>query len=327
MLDQVASVLVAVRELAEAGRRPWRDILLAFVADEETGGDYGAKWLVEEHPELFDGIAAAIGEDRPLRIPLGPGRALYPLACAERGAIQLKLTARGEGRHGSRPGADDAVPRLVAALARLGEYEWPLRLIPVVAGQLRATAEALWPGRVGFDPTSEEGIAEVVAALGAAAGPLPYTTRVSYAPTVLKAGYKANVIPATAVAEVDLRFPAGCLDELLETVERLVGPGIEIATTMLGDAVESDADSHWFAALADAVRAADPEAIVVPLCMGGGTDAKAFAALGIQCYGFPPLVPDPAGRTPSGFHAVNEHVPVSGVVGGVSVLRDFLAEV
>ena len=83
-------------------------------------------------------------------------------------------------------------------------------------------------------------------------------------------------------------------------------------------------DGPWFAAMRDAVCAADPGAVVFPYCMGGGTDAKAFAPLGIAGYGFAPLGEDPDGRIAEGVHGVDERVPVASLLWGRQVLDDFL---
>src|SRR5439155_943901 len=129
-------------EWARSGRRQRRDIVLAFTADEEDTAAFGAQWLVERHPELFEGCTEAVGESGAFTFHAGPGRRLYPIASAERGTAWLKLTARGRAGHGSKPNDANAVTRLAEAVARIGAYRWPVRLIPTVRAAVEAIAAA-----------------------------------------------------------------------------------------------------------------------------------------------------------------------------------------
>jgi len=328
MLFTVASMLHLALEWAATGTGPRRNVVMAFVADEESGGEYGAHWLATAHPELFAGCEAAIGEDGAAATPVvtADGRhvLLYPVACAERGAVFMKLTATGAAGHGSRPTPDNAVRKLVDALSRLAGYSWPIQLCDVVEAQLRASADALG---MTVDLDDEASVQAVVDQLGDAAGALRWTTRVSTTPTVLEAGYKVNVIPGTATAEVDVRYPPGFRDQTMATLSELVGNEVSWSAPDHGQPPQADPSSPWFAAMTDAVHRADPDGIVVPYCMGGGSDARSFAPLGIQCYGFTPLTPDPEGRRWTHIHVVDEKVPVASVLGGYEIFKDFVASV
>src|SRR5690348_13530703 len=137
------AVLIALAaEWARSGRRPRRDIVLAFTADEEDTAAFGAQWLVERYPELFEGCTEAIGESGAFTFHAGPGQRLYPIASAERGTAWLKLTARGRAGHGSKPNNANAVTRLAEAVTRIGAYRWPVRLIPTVRAAVEAIAAA-----------------------------------------------------------------------------------------------------------------------------------------------------------------------------------------
>ncbi|MFD9964828.1 M20/M25/M40 family metallo-hydrolase [Amycolatopsis sp. NPDC058986] len=321
MKDFCAMVLAAVA----SGLRPRRDIVLAFVADEEDRGEFGAHWLVEEHPELFEGCAAAISESGGYTypVPAAGGRTvrLYPVATAERGTAHLRLTARGRAGHGSRPNDENAVIRLVGALQRIASHRWPVELTPTVRAFLERTGDALG---VPVDLSDVDG---TVARLGPAGALVVPTVRVSTTPTMLSAGYKVNVIPSTATAQVDVRVLPGTEEATLAELDKLLGEGVEREFVAHQGPVQAPVDSPWFDAMAGALRAEDPEAVVVPYCMGGGTDAKAFSKLGIDCYGFAPL------SLPEGFpyramaHGVDERVPVEGLRFGERVLTRFLTEV
>lgn len=320
MKNMIAMVVSAVRSWPGRGIRPRRDIVLAFVADEEDHGEYGAVWLVRNHPELFEGCTFAIGESGGSPMRVGDTR-LYPVATAERGTVHLRLTARGRAGHGSRPNPDNAVTKLVTTLHRINTFRWPVRLTPTVRAYLEGTAAALG---VEADLESDAGVDATIERLGPAGALAAATVRNSSTPTVLEAGYKVNVIPSVATADLDTRCLPGTEEELLATIDDLLEPGVERHIRTHTQAVHAPVDSPWFAAMADALRAEDPDAIVVPCCLGGGTDAKAFSELGIAGYGFSPVFA-PADFNLRGMaHAVDERVPVPGIEAGARVLDRFL---
>ncbi|QUF05055.1 M20/M25/M40 family metallo-hydrolase [Actinosynnema pretiosum subsp. pretiosum] len=318
MKDMVAMTLAVVGEWARTGRRPRRDVVLAFVADEEDRGDLGAHWLVQHHRDHFTGVAAAISESGGYSYRSG-GRRVYPIGTAERGTMHLRLTARGRAGHGSRRNDDNAVVKLARALARIAAHRHPVRLTPAVRMFLERTGAALGV------PVDLADVDATLARLGPVGALAESTVRCSTTPTVLSAGYKVNVIPGTAVAELDVRTLPGTEEELLADVDALLGAGVEREFLENQPAVQAPADGPWFEAMEAALRAEDPEAVVVPYCMGGGTDAKAFSTLGIDCYGFAPLA------LPEGFdyramaHGVDERVPVDGLRFGARVLDRFLS--
>ncbi|OYO03121.1 hypothetical protein CGZ95_04865 [Enemella evansiae] len=342
MKDACAMSLSTLLQWARDGVRPRRDVLFAFVADEEDTGAYGAEWLVDTYPDRFAGIGCTIGESgghcEALRTATGEAVHLYPVACAERGSMHLRLTAHGASGHGSRPTGADAISRLLAAVTRLREYHWPLHLAPVVRAQLTESARALeLPAEVVTDlaatdeATAEAAVRAVIAALGDDAGPLPWTIRASATLTMLDAGYKVNVIPGMATAEFDVRCPPGFVDQLDATLAELLGPrsGDALAWehSTYQPPVAAPLDGPWLAAIRRVIGEFDPLGTVIPGCLGGGTDAKAFARIGIPGYGFTPLGPDPDGRRSEGQHGVDERVPVASLVTGQQMLRRFLETV
>jgi len=318
MKDFVAMILAALA----SGVRPRRDVVLAFVADEEDRGDFGAHWLVAEHPSLFEGCAAAISESGgyTYHVPAADGRIvrLYPVATAERGTAHLRLTARGRAGHGSRPNDENAVTRLVGSLQRIAGFRWPVSLTPTVQAFLERTGAALGV------PVDLSDVDAMVAALGPAGALVVPTVRNSTTPTMLSAGYKVNVIPSTATGQIDVRVLPDTEESLFAELDALLGSGVTREFVAHQPPVQAPVDSPWFDSMAAALRSEDPDAVVVPYCMGGGTDAKAFSQLGIDCYGFAPL------WLPEGFpyramaHGVDERVPVEGLRFGTRVLSHFL---
>jgi acetylornithine deacetylase/succinyl-diaminopimelate desuccinylase-like protein len=319
MKSMDAMVLAVVRSWRRTGRRPARDVVLAFTADEEDTAAYGAAWLARRHPELFEGCTEAIGESGGYSVHAPNGTRLYPVAAAERGTAWLRLEARGRAGHGSRVNDENAVVRLAAAVARIGAHRWPVRVTPTVRAALEGIAGALGV------PCDNAG--DVGADLGAARALVEATLANSANPTMLQAGYKVNVVPGEAVAHVDGRVLPGCEEEFRKTLDELTGPDVAWEPMHWAPPLESPCDAPVFAAMRDALLAEDPGGHVLPYCMSGGTDAKHFATLGIAGYGFTPLAL-PAGYDYGAMiHAVDERVPVGALGFGTRVLDRFFTAV
>jgi acetylornithine deacetylase/succinyl-diaminopimelate desuccinylase-like protein len=317
MKDMDAMILAVARQRMREGRRPPRDVVLAFLADEEAGGSYGARWLVDNHPHLFEGCTEAVSEVGGFSVTLG-GKRLYLLQTAEKGMAWMRLTARGTAGHGSMLNQDNAVTEVAEAVARLGRHDWPQRLIPATRAFLEAACSALG---VDFIPND---LRPALSKIGPISRLIGATLQNTVNPTGLKAGYKVNVIPQTATADIDGRFLPGYEDEFFAEVDRLLGPGVEREFIHRDIAVQTTFDGDLCAAMTGALQAEDPEATAVPYCLSGGTDAKSFSRLGIRGFGFAPLRL-PADLDFSGmFHGVDERVPVDALAFGVRVLDKFL---
>ncbi|WP_405014501.1 M20/M25/M40 family metallo-hydrolase [Kitasatospora sp. NBC_01539] len=318
MKGTLAMTLALVRSWARTARRPRRGLVLAFLADEESTGEHGARFVAARHRAYLEDCREAIGESGGYSLT-ADGHRLYPVAVGERCTAWMRLTATGTAGHGSRGGADNAVATLVHALSRLAAHPWPVLLTPPVEALVAELERVL-------GTTVDRGRLEAEAArLGRAGGLFAHTVRNSATPTVLQAGQKVNVVPGVARAQVDGRFLPGTREEYLETVERLLGPGVAREFINLEEAVAADHTGPAFAAMAAALRAEDPAGHPVPYLMSGGTDAKTFNRLGIACYGFAPLLLDPELDYPAMFHGVDERVPVAGLAFGVRVLDRFLS--
>ncbi|GAA0838641.1 M20/M25/M40 family metallo-hydrolase [Streptosporangium amethystogenes subsp. fukuiense] len=318
MKDMDAMILAVVRQRLSEGRRPPRDVVLAFTADEEAGGHYGAQWLVEQHKDLFDGCSEAIGEVGGFSVSIDEARRLYLIEAAEKGIAWMRLTATGRAGHGSMLNAENAVTDLAEAVGRIGRYEWPVRMTQTVRTFLEETSRAL---ELELDLDDAE---KTVAKLGPLARMIGATLRNTANPTMLEAGYKANVIPQVATAHVDGRFLPGYEDEFFQTVDELLGPNVTREFIYHDIAIETGFDGPLVRAMADALLAEDPGALAVPYTLSGGTDLKAFGRMGIRGFGFAPLKL-PADLDFSGmFHGVDERVPVDSLRFGVRVLDRFL---
>ncbi len=324
MKDMDAMTLALVREWARSGRRPPRDVVLAFLADEEAGGIKGAHWLVEHHPELFEGCTEAISEVGGFSVTVRDDLRLYPVQAAEKGIAWLRLVARGRPGHGSMRHEDNAVTRVAEAVARIGRHEFPVVLTKTVRQFLEALSEAFGVD-LDLDSADRAEIDALLARLGGLSRMVAATLSNTANPTRLDAGYKENVIPGTASAVIDGRFLPGQEAEFARQLEELVGSGIVQEWIVRDQAVETDFDGPLVDAMAAALRAEDPAAVPVPYTMSGGTDAKSFETLGMRCFGFSPLLlPADLDFAPM-FHGIDERVPVEGLRFGVRVLDRFVA--
>jgi acetylornithine deacetylase/succinyl-diaminopimelate desuccinylase-like protein len=313
-----AMVLAVVRSWSRAGYRPERDIVLAFLADEETGSVLGSHWLVDQHADLFDGCTEAVGEVGGFSYSLSESARLYPIMTAEKGTTWLRLVARGTAGHGSMVSADNPVVTLCEAITRLAAHRFPVHLTDSVRGFLAGLAQA---SGLRFDEQNPDAC---LRELGPFARVIAATLRNTANPTVLTAGGAINVVPGRAEAFVDGRFLPGYEAEFRAELAEVLGPAIEAIAVSRDIAVETAFDGPLVQAMCAALLAHDPAAIPVPYMMSGGTDAKAFDRLGIRCFGFSPLLL-PADLDFGGlFHGVDERIPRSGLIFGERVLDRFL---
>ncbi|WP_236653358.1 M20/M25/M40 family metallo-hydrolase [Streptacidiphilus melanogenes] len=318
MKDMDAMTLAVVRDRLRSGRKPPRDIVLAFLADEEAGGVYGAHHLVDKHPGLFEGVSEAIGEVGGFSFTVNEQLRLYLVETAEKGMHWMRLTVDGTAGHGSMTNKDNAITELCEAVARLGRHQFPVRVTKTVRHFLDELSDALG---VELDP---EDMDTTLERLGGIAKLIGATLRNTAQPTMLGAGYKVNVIPGQATAHVDGRFLPGYEEEFLTQLDAVLGPRVRREDVHSDKAVETDFDGPLVDAMQKALRAEDPIARAVPYTLSGGTDAKAFSDLGIRCFGFAPLQLPPDLDFAGMFHGVDERVPVDALKFGVRVLDRFI---
>jgi acetylornithine deacetylase/succinyl-diaminopimelate desuccinylase-like protein len=328
MKDMVGMMIVVARRLRRAGVVPPRDLVFAFVADEESGGKYGTHWLVDNRPDLFHGVTEAIGEvgGFSLTVPRRDGgqRRLYLIETAEKGIRWMRLTARGRAGHGSMIHDDNAVTSVAEAVARLGRHRFPLVISDTVVQFLAAVGEETGHA-FGIDsPGDSPDLEGAIDKLGPIARIVKATLRDTANPTMLKAGYKANVVPAVAEGVLDCRVLPGRQAAFEAEVDELIGPDVTREWVSALASYETGFDGDLVDAMNSALLAADPDARTVPYMLSGGTDAKAFARLGIRCFGFVPLRLPPELDFTALFHGVDERVPVDALRFGTEVLAHLL---
>ena len=318
MKNMDAMIIAIFRLWAKKGIKPPRNIVLAFFADEEAGSLFGSRWMVAQHPEVFKGCSEAISEVGGFSVTVAGDKRLYFIEAAQKGIHWMKLSASGRAGHGSMMNPENALTRLSEAVSKVGNYEWPQRYTKTVKVLFKKIAE------VTGKKYDEKDLRPLLREIGPMARMIGATLQNTANPTMLEAGYKANVIPQSASAVIDGRFLPGMEDELNATIQQIIGPDILIETLTHDIALEVDFEGDLVESMNRSVLRFDPEGIPVPYLMSGGTDNKALSELGIIGYGFSPLRLPPDLDFMALFHGVDERVPIDGIKFGVNVLEDFL---
>ncbi|MET4164067.1 MULTISPECIES: M20/M25/M40 family metallo-hydrolase [Gordonia] len=324
MKDMAGMALALARQFKRDGTVPPREIVFAFLADEEAGGAWGSHWLVEHRPDLFEGITEAVGEVGGFSLtvdrPDGTQKRLYLVETAEKGLAWMRLTAEARAGHGSFLHDENAVTEVADAVARIGRHTFPLVMTESVS-QFLAEVSA----ETGLDLSPEAPDLETsLFKLGNLARIIGATLRDTANPTMLKAGYKANVIPQKAEAVIDCRVLPGRQAAFEKEIDELIGPNVRREWITHLDSYETTFDGDLVEAMNAAILEHDPQGKTVPYMLSGGTDAKAFAKLGIRCFGFAPLQLPPELDFAALFHGVDERVPVDSVLFGTKVFEHFL---
>jgi acetylornithine deacetylase/succinyl-diaminopimelate desuccinylase-like protein len=317
MKNMDAMIVTALQDILGAGKQPNRDLVVAFFSDEENGGVFGSHYVVDNRPDLFAGATEAISEVGGYSVTMGGQRA-YLLQTGEKALVWIKLVARGTAAHGSRVIHNNAITKLATAVAALGRTDWPVHLTDTTEQLLGEIAKIMKvdPQAVGPD--------ELVLSTGTAAGFIQATLRTTTNPTLLKAGYKHNVIPDVAEALIDIRTLPGEEEEVLAEVRRIIGDDIEIVVMHEDIGLETPFAGPLVDAMVATLGTHDPGAPVLPYLLSGGTDNKALSKLGITGYGFAPLQLPADLDFPGMFHGVDERVPLDALVFGRRVLGDLL---
>ncbi len=341
MKDMIAMELGVVRLLAAEARAAGldpahdpipglrRDVLFTCTADEEAGGDAGARWIALHRPAWFE-AAGAVNESGGVSVTVA-GRRLYPIQVAEKGFAPFRIRVRGTWGHGSMPRDDNAAVMAATIIERLA-VPGPIRLTPVMERFLLALAEVLprdaarivrgiaagdTAAEAALDRVCEPMYARVVRAL----------IRDTLSPDVVHAGVKYNVIPGDAVIEVDCRVLPGSTEaDARAEVERRIGPDLlpacEIEALAWGEPVESPAEGPLWDIMVATLIDHDPEAVPLPIMAPFGTDAKSTIPMGVPTYGFSPLRLEPGEPYLERYHGVDERMSLDALRFGLPVLYD-----
>jgi acetylornithine deacetylase/succinyl-diaminopimelate desuccinylase-like protein len=309
-----------------------RDLVLVAAADEEMGATHGVQWLAANHPEVFD-AEYGINEAGGFAL-LVDGTPVYTCQIGEKGGAVLDLVAHGRPGHSSVPHDDNALFHLAEVLKRLAARKMPHRVTASARAFFEATAAAQRRPEIAelllqvLDPDKHE------AAL--ARLPVNEPTRLMFdamvrntcAPTLLEAGVKRNVIPSTATAMLSGRtLPGVAEEEFLQEIRGIVGvgsqvDGVEYQLASYTSGSEVNHETPLFDALVDGMKRYDPEGVVVPYMVTGGTDVRWLSGFDTQIYGFIPLRYEEGMDFFDLCHGHDERVSIANVELGVQVLFD-----
>ena len=318
MKNMDAMILAVIRLWAKHNYQPERTIVIVFFGDEEAGGIYGSRWMAEKHPEVFAGCSETVSEVGGFSLTLLSGKRVYAIEASQKGIEWMRLTAEGVAGHGSMVNNANAVTRLSEAIAKIGNYTWPQRITKTSDLFFQKISEI--SGKP-YDKNNLQPLIDEVGPMGKMIGAtLCNTTN----PTMLEAGYKANVIPQSASAVVDGRTLPGYEKELLDTVRSLVGEHVKVESLVSDIPLEVEFGGPLVDAMIAAIKSEDPDGIPIPYLLSGGTDNKALAKLGIVGYGFSPLKLPPDLDFTGLFHGIDERVPVDSLQFGARTLFHFL---
>jgi acetylornithine deacetylase/succinyl-diaminopimelate desuccinylase-like protein len=321
MKGGVAMLLAAALRARARGLIPAGDVILAIMADEEAGGELGARMLVTERPELFAGVSYALGEFGAFTAELA-GKRFYPIQVAEKQSCSVRATVRGPGGHGSMPIRGGTAARLGELLLTLDRRRLPVHVPEVTRMMVEAVAAEL-----GFlrgtalrrllSPRLTDRLLDLLGERVRGFDPLLHNTVNA---TILRGGEKVNVIPAEAVVELDGRILPGLgPDDLLGELRPLIGGCAELEVERYEPGPPAP-DMGLFDLLAAVLRDLDPAARPVPLLLPGVTDGRIFARLGIQTYGFLPMPLPTEMRFSELIHAADERIPVDAVAFGADAV-------
>ena len=299
MKAKAAMDLILVSAIRRTGRVPERDLILAAVADEEAGSELGAKFLVEQHPELVR-AGYVLNEVGGFTFFFGDRR-FYPIQVAEKGFVTIRMTVRGQPGHGSMPRADSAITRMAELIGRLAGTRMRQRITPLMR--------------------------DLLARFGVSAESAPPLFRAmlsnTVAPTILRAGYKDNVIPGEASLVLDGRtLPGEDTESFIAELRSIVGPEPRFELLKSGPPVEASVKTPLYELIAKRTEAADPGAEIIPWMIPGATDSKFYARLGAVCYGFAPVKLEPHTMFGSLYHGNDERLPVEGFFWGLRLYAD-----
>jgi acetylornithine deacetylase/succinyl-diaminopimelate desuccinylase-like protein len=322
MKGGVAMMLAAFMRTAAAGRVPPGDVILCLMSDEEAGSELGARFLVEEHPELFDGVRYAIGEFGGFSLELA-GRTLYPIMVAEKQICWTRATLRGPAGHGSMPLAGGAMGRLGRLLSSLDGRRLPVHvpgatraMVEAIAAELPAPLAA--PLRGLLKPRLTDRILDLLGERGRIFDPLLHNT---VSPTIVDGGEKINVIPGEVSVELDCRLLPG-FSPLEFFAELRAHAGVEMELEVLQhDPVAAEPDLGLLGMLSDTLRELDAAARPVPMLLPAVTDGRFFSRLGIQTYGFLPMQLPQDMRFMALIHAPDERLPAASVDFGTRAIE------
>ena len=325
MKSGIAMMLHAIPRAKTDGMTPAGDIVLAVVSDEESGGDQGARYLVEDHPEQFAGIKYAIGEFGGFSFQMG-GRRFYPIMVAEKQVCHLRATFRGTGGHASLAAQHNPMTEMAQFLQQVQSWQFPTHVTPEGRIMFQAIGRHVsLPARDSIAALlNPRFTASTLRLMGAKGRTFSSLFRNTVNPTSARGGGQINVVPDEVSVDLDGRISPNLSPELLMSELRgIAGPASEIEV-LSHDSGLQRSDLGLFETLSDVLKESDPDGIPVPMLMPAATDGRLFARLGIQTYGFLPMLLPATLDFAATIHGPNERVPVDAINFGAGAIYRLL---
>ena len=330
-LDMKAGVAMLVHTLLQASAnnlRPAGDIILAIVVDEESGGEAGMQYLLQEHADIFEGVQYAIGEFG--GFPLYAfGRKFYRIGVSQKQYAHLRLRLQAPGGHGSLPARNTVMAKLGQALLKLDQMSMPYHKTPVAENTIRLMCEVL-PAE---DKQILEGLLDPetfeasLADIGPGRERFESLFRDTANPTIATAGRKFNVIPAEALVEIDARIlPGRTTEDMVAELQTRLGEDVNIEVIASGPKTKPTIDYTLFDTLAGILTQLDPTGTPIPYLFNESPDGRLLEDHGIQNYGFLPMNLPPELDLPSVIHGENERVPLASITFGADALYELLKQ-
>ncbi|MGD9249601.1 MAG: M20/M25/M40 family metallo-hydrolase [Desulfobacterales bacterium] len=325
MKGGLAMMLAALLRSQKENKNPPGDILFVVVSDEEMGGDYGSKYLVENHAAQFEGIRYAIGEFGGFTLHI-ENRRFYPIMVAEKQRCWMKATLHGPGGHGAMPVRNGAMAKLARLLHSLDRRRLPVHVTPVAEKMFGTLASALggWKGRLMaqlLNPSLTNSILSLMGERGRLFDPLLHNT---VSATVLHGSQQINIIPSEIAVELDGRLlPGFGPEDMVSELRPIVGPDVKLELIRF-DPGPTVPDWGMWDVLLGVLRDHDAEGIPVPMLLSGVTDAQYYSRLGIQTYGFLPMQLPESLNFSEAIHGANERIPVASLDFGAEAIYDLI---
>ena len=321
MKGALAMMICAMLKLKQACVVPRGDIILCIVSDEEDGGMQGARYIVEKNKEHFKDVRHAIGEIGGFTMNIS-GKKFYPIMVAEKQRCAIRATMKGQGGHGSLPARNGAVAKLGTMLCKLNKERLPVHITPPVKLMLEALSSNL-PFPAGTmlgmlaNPIMTNRILDLMGEKGRVFDPILHNTVNA---TIVRGGSKINVIPSEVVVEFDGRIlPGYNPQDILSELEAVIGRGMNLEL-MLFDKGPDKVDMSIFSTMSQIIKEEEKDGIPIPFVVSGVTDARFFAQLGIQTYGFTPMLLTDDIDFSRLLHNADERIPINALGFGTEAI-------
>lgn len=323
MKGGIAMMLSAILRLKAEGIEPPGDIVLTILSDEEGEG-LGVKHLINKHSEVFNNIKYAIGEYGGYTMHF-MGKRFYPIMVAEKQLCSVKLVFRGKSGHGSIPIKDNAIAKLGTFIKRANDTRLPVHITECIRNMINIMAETasgdikLALKKLLTEGKTDEAIEEL-GDDGKFFEPLLHNT---INPTIIQGGKQTNVIPNEAVIYMDGRMlPGMTKEQFIDEIKELSGDA-EISILQY-DKGADDIDMKMFGTLSKIIIEKDTEGIPLPMMVTGVTDGRFLYKLGIQSYGFTPMLLEKNFDFLGMMHSENERIPIEALKFGTEAIYELL---